>query len=185
MRPGGRLAVFAIDPGGTTGCARGLFDLGFRSVEEIVLNAVELESWELTGDWRRQSEALAREVYGWPAELVMTVGAVSDYDVVVESFEHRPGRALSGDPYVPVKIAARLEGLMVNFFNKPGQRPLVYQAPSERAVVSDSMLRDLGLWTVGSDHERDAWRHVVKRLMGLRAGVRPAARRRVVRRRRS
>lgn len=99
--------------------------------------------------------------------------------MVVEEWTPRlPLASAERDAMYPIRIAASLEGLLYRRVSAApvvvssgtatqGQR-LVYQSPSyAKRFATDARLRDWGLWVVGSDHERDAHRHVASWLAGL------------------
>jgi hypothetical protein len=59
------VAIFAIDPGGTTGCAAGVFDLRRLTVAKVLGRAQakgNFKTWNVTGDNVKQNWEIARAV---------------------------------------------------------------------------------------------------------------------------
>jgi hypothetical protein len=89
------IAIMAIDPGKTTGVARGLFGPGMEAgLKDALANAVSLETWEVEGTAPVQCWELVSEfhdwVYGLVAGGVLEVGEVGkSVCLVVEDFRLR------------------------------------------------------------------------------------------------
>lgn len=158
------LNIIGIDPGKTTGWA--LWKIPRDSMygngqSEIV----ERYSGEIRGSESDQVFKLCR--------FFRTVQGL-DYKlgpaVVCESFDF--GSPLS-DPevYSPVRIAAMLQFCFEQTSLKQvGDARLVMQSRTiAKRVASDQRLKAAGLWKPGSDHERDAERHILTALKRARA----------------
>lgn len=162
------IAIMAIDPGGTTGVAMGIFPVrsgGAGRTERLITDRLELDTCEVGGDYLEQAVAL---IDGWREfkAILKGVGVKRRPIIVMESFILRPGKA-SADPaqLMPVRVAAAFEALMLRR-RRAGAAGLVeYQTPSQaKGYATDERLREWGLWKVGSAHERDALRHMAYRL---------------------
>ena len=86
--------------------------------------------------------------------------------LVIEAFVvgHGSGKMANADRsgLYPVRIASCLEGCLVRQIPPNG---IVYQMPSSaKRFMTDERLRAAGLWIRGSDHQRDAARHMALRL---------------------
>lgn len=154
------VAIMSVDPGGTTGVARGMFAFAQgESTGKILKRKQWLNTNEVEGDFLQQAIQL---VAIWKLFSRLAKNTIGQRPLlVVESFILRPGKA-SADPaqLMPVRIAAALEALV----------PVVpeYQTPSmAKGYATDERLREWGLWKVGSAHERDAIRHLAYKLHSL------------------
>lgn len=91
---------------------------------------------------------------------------LSAKSVIIEDFVLRQGtkdRSL----LAPVRVTAALTDRLYSM----GYRgEITMQSPSDaKSIVTDSRLKQWGLWHIGSPHIRDAWRHMVKYLRENRA----------------
>lgn len=151
------MRVLAVDPGETTGWA--LWRGGEEGVATFRNGAVV---------WGQIGPARGRE--GEIEAVGHLVRKVSDGDiVVVEDFILRPTGNARRSGLSPVRITARLEtlcaarGLDVEW--------VYQQASAAKGVVTDTRLRDLGLWVRGQVHARDALRHLVLYLRSCRIPI--------------
>jgi hypothetical protein len=177
-------AIMAVDPGTTTGVARGSF-VPARSLEEACDLAL-WESWEvgpayppdkaggiMDGDDYAYTHGevateIMEEYLSWRVGLVLTYNLHPDRVIlVVESFLMRPNKArgAGSDPRMldAVRVAS---GLEARCFLPSGERQaeFEYQTPSSaKRKVSNERLKRWGMWVKGSDHRRDAVRHMVLR----------------------
>jgi hypothetical protein len=89
------IAIMAIDPGKTTGVARGVFGPGMEAgLRDALRNAVELETWEVEGSAPVQAWELVAELQEWVQGLVdqgvVAVGELNELvSLVVEDFRLR------------------------------------------------------------------------------------------------
>ena len=161
------IGVMAIDPGGTTGVAWGVFDEDEcgESVTTLMLGLVSGDSCEVSGDEREQAVSLAQLWNEFYFECTVERGMRSDdVRLVVEDWTPRlPLKSGERVVFYPVRIPAMLEGLLgVKWFGAVWQsRGVEYQMPSlAMRFGTNARLRRWGRWVKGSDHRRDAWRHV-------------------------
>lgn len=169
----GVVAVMAIDPGVTTGVARGVFDLDAGDgVLDVIASVTHRAAYEVVG---REVDQ-ARDLYEMWTDWVISVsgevdgGGLSDAARVCEYWTPRlPLRSSKEEVMYPVRIAAAMEGMR----EWDEQRsplvvgPTVYQLPRQaKGYATDERLKRWGLWERGSAHKRDAWRHVAFYLSG-------------------
>jgi len=156
------VALFVIDPGGTTGVGRGLW-LG----EDVAggLRLADLmgkglwETWEVAGPPVDQANEIMEEYTDWCYQLSVEAGlrgAVA-VRVYMEDFQLRRRNV----DLAPVKVMAGLETLAGGRL----WRPHLVPAGAHKGAYGDQRLRDWGLWVKGSAHRRDAVRLL---LYGLR-----------------
>jgi len=143
--------IMACDCGTTTGI--------------VILDKGEISCFEISGDcfWPKNEFLIVSWICA--AVLEKTVGeggrnkTVSSDGVVLEDFSLRVGtashkRETLSSPRIAFGVYSRLYSL--------GFERVFWQSPSDAlGVFTDSRLRDLGLWVVGSDHCRDAMRHLL------------------------
>ncbi|HEY7413922.1 MAG TPA: hypothetical protein VH593_01920 [Ktedonobacteraceae bacterium] len=124
--------IACVDPGATCGIA--LYDDG----------VVQLLQMTRGNDVRNANKVL--EVCGGPEVLV------------VERFVPQPTKGYTWQSLSPMRIGAMLEcliaerGLLVD---------LLWQTPSDKAVITDDRLRRWGWWWPGHDDAMDALRHLI------------------------
>lgn len=139
MNPRNR--ILAIDTGHMTGLALWTPEDGIWS---IALPDTEAEDW------------LAHEIFyanRKPTELVLEQLAITQATI-------RKGRQ--------VQRAIELAGT-VKYFARTAAIPLVEQKPGEvMKFARDTVLKQIGWYVTGPDHQRDARRHILARLAELR-----------------
>lgn len=198
---GGPVAIMAVDPGGVTGVARGIFGPGMEAgLRDALREGVGVETWEVRGDYRVQSWELAAEFDEWTSGLLadgvfdnwVDVGAGAA--LCVESFRLRtanvdldPVMVMCGMLVLLVPRVAGVEGVL----SLPGVGgaeglyahgvPVHLQEPADAMrFATNARLRE---WKVPnamfgrpmSEHRRDAFRHLCFRLgvaMGGLVGTR-------------
>jgi hypothetical protein len=119
------------------------------------LNSIETrKAIEVSGEWIEQ----AREISGLIDRFVFTANveqsiALPNIHVVFEDFvlRRRQQGGATGDltsVWVAAGTVARID------------RPVTWQMPSmAKGFATNERLKSWGLWEVGSEHKRDAWRH--------------------------
>ncbi len=156
------VAIAVVDPGGVTGCARALIPVGsLDSISEAVVQADQLESWEEEGSIADQAQSVVDIMNDWFIEVNMFGNIpVPHMFLVVESFVLRQRHA----DLSPLKLIERIETLWSSVSADPvGSWPVIeYQTPSDaKSYVTNKRLREWGGWVVGSEHRRDAMRHLL------------------------
>lgn len=162
-----KFAVMALDPGGTTGLATGMFrtDRGDMMMKEVLARAIKkgvLLAADVDGDPVEQAWWLAKAWSDFRFVCTVERGiAESDVVLVIEDFQLRQRSA----DLAPVRVTT---GLLTLLRGREGDWPLgapVYQGPSEaKGTATNDRLRSWGLWQVGSEHRRDAMRHLATRV---------------------
>lgn len=156
----GRHAVFAVDPGGTSGIAAGYVDLK-STLKETLLGIERRKAVEIEGAWKVQAhqiaEAMEKFQFGANVETGLSLDRIH---FVFEDFVLRMPATTTNLTSIWVAAAA------VILFG----RDVTWQTASDaKSKATNERLKLWGLWEVGSEHKRDAWRHFalyVDRLMG-------------------
>jgi hypothetical protein len=169
------VAIFSIDPGGTTGCATGLIDLRQITVKKAMKRAVakqNLNTWEEQGTPVEQAWSISRKIL----DFLFTVHIEKSYIenrsfyIVSESFEIRQ----MGADLAPVKVQSGFETLLSGAFKDSWKKDGFYRtqtASEAKGFCSDHMLDLWGLLKGKTPHERDALRHLSKRVDTLLKGT--------------
>lgn len=169
----GKLAIFAIDPGGTTGWSAGLFEGGGKLVDIVgrSVNPPAMSGRDLNSSSRRivggqlegsEKDQVERLVHLW--QRMVQAWSPSRAILVSEDFRLR-GRGSDATLLSPVRILQRLEVAHEQGRFHPAFE-LVKQQPSEaKGAVNDALLKSMGIYYRGEKHRRDAARHMVLRLM--------------------
>lgn len=158
-------AVFAVDPGGTTGVAAAYIEPKV-SIKETLLSMPVRKAVEVEGEWIEQAETIA----GMMNEFVYNAHVGSRIPhrrihFVFEDFVLRmPARTTN---LTSVWVAAATVGR----YGPMNGVDLAWQSAGDaKSFASDSRLRLWELWERGSAHKRDAWRHVALRTASLILG---------------
>jgi hypothetical protein len=166
MTLGSAVAIFSIDPGGTTGIAAGVFDLRRITVAAVMKRARakgNIKTWNVRGDNVAQnweiSKAAVDFYYNTHVEK-MWIGFDSFY-VVAEDFNLRE---MSAD-LAPVERNSGIETLLAPCWkNRWGEVYSKQSASEAKGFCNNEMLDRWGLLRGKTPHERDAIRHIARRL---------------------
>lgn len=158
----------AVDPGTTTGVARGTF-VPVKGGDLAAHFAFGLyESWEVEGIPGEQAWEIIGEFVDWRADLILKHNYRPEaISLTFESFQLRIDKARgagSSKPMLdPIRVISACEALC---FNSRGERivDFGFQSPSDKSTITNDRLRRWGLWVVGSEHRRDAMRHLALRV---------------------
>lgn len=158
-----KIAVMAIDPGGTTGVAFGQMRVR-DTLGETLKGAYVLGSCDVTGDYQQQAVKLfdmwTSLSYHWTIELGIPADNVH---LVSEGFSLSKFGSREKVGLYPVWIAAMLEGLAW----ASGVR-VRYQEPATKSRSTSARMKRWGCWERGvSDHRKDAMRHLAYRVNQL------------------
>lgn len=163
--PEGVHAVMAIDPGGTTGVAAGHFRLHKSTKETLTKGRRMFKTTEVKGNWWQQAHEVAelinRFAYTAQAEHSLSIQHVH---VTWENYTRRP--AAASVDLTSVWVMACALGLL----DRPELEHAFYEASEAKSYGSNERLRLWGLWVVGSEHMRDAARHLGLRVSDLISG---------------
>lgn len=143
-------SVIAIDPGQTTGIAWS--DL--ESPEEIL--GVDEIRFKSSKWWNDPATATVMKILGRVRELECRTVIIEDNSALVVSPGMR-GR-LKKSSLIPVRIEAMLSFALDQ---KWADIDLVRQSPSDKTVMTDVILRKMGVFQKGRRHANDAIRHII------------------------
>jgi hypothetical protein len=178
------VGVFAVDPGGHTGLAWGIFDPGHKEGFTGALRDRLLSgSTTIIGDERTQiaeMSSLWSDFYN--ACVRSACLPPQNVWLVVEDFILKPGETAGGkDATSPIALIWGLEGYRMGRLYEfqqhkrgPAHMPeMVLQlAGQAKTVATNARMKDWGIWVVGREHERSAWAHVacfLKKYMAARS----------------
>lgn len=161
------IAIFSVDPGTVSGVARGYFPAKTESVWEGLAQG-KWESWETDGPTSRQAWEIVGEYAEWtggPGHPLHWERGASQWAFTMEGFTLRLGTGASSRRELldPVRVAEGCATLCLQRNGLPWVE-LTYQQPSAaKNFATNDRLRRAGLWVKGSEHRRDAVRHMALR----------------------
>lgn len=169
--------IFAVDPGGATGVAMGVFNTAARTVDQAFEQMVNPQSLTLEGGELQQSLEIVRQYQLFKRQCVNEGLLPPDaVELVMEDFQLRPGRHAGNEGLSPHAIIWCVTGMrhgMAKGFEmgrnkKAHLGSLILQQPSDaKGYATGKRLRDWGVWVKGKEHERSAWQHIALRLNTL------------------
>lgn len=161
-----------VDPGGTTGCATGIFrtDRGDDMLATVFARAVkknQISTWEEKGPCELQSRAIVAHwtQFQFHCNVEFAIPLPNIY-LVMEDFALRELQA----QLMAVEIKGGVKSLLVG---KHGNWPLGqihFQTPSTAKRRNNAMLKELGVYVTRSEHQRDATRHLVAKVNDILDG---------------
>jgi hypothetical protein len=162
------VAIYSIDPGGTTGIATCLANIGQPTVARCISRACakgHLRTWNETGSYTEQAWSISHSIVDFFFNVHVERGIVAAdcCFIVIEDFHLR---LMSAD-LSPIWITAGIEVLLSDAMSGQWHLNGFYskQSPSEaKGFCTDAMLKKWKLFKHKSPHERDAIRHVARRL---------------------
>lgn len=161
--------IVAIDPGVTTGVV-----WWGHSLRRLVDGTSRRDDWDQrTCGWHEVTGADDNTI------VVNLMGGLAGIQkknpidvIIIEDFiPHIKSFTQNRDWLSPARIGAILKWEIRRWnmnLGKSNQIKVVMQTPSDKAVVNDVRLKNLGVWISGMKHSRDAMRHLV--LYALRHG---------------
>lgn len=156
-----RFAIMAVDGGGKTGVAKGVFKR-HTTLAETLKDRSSFETTTITGDTSAQIRQLAMLFNKFRNEVARKG---LEAELVIEDFILRPGAHGGGEDGI---LSCRVGwGLWGWFMGEQSLNHVVWQAPAEALGSNREQLQNWGLWIVGRDHERDACRHIAARINTL------------------
>lgn len=163
--PSGVHAVFAVDPGGTTGVAAGHYEL-LGSMKKTMLEGRRMhKTAEVKGTWKQQGKAIAAMInkFLYTAQVEYAIPATAVH-VVFENYLADPRRVGAGATNLdPVWVAAAACAYLDR-----DDLDLTWQTASQaKSYATNDRLRLWDLWVQGSEHMRDANRHLAWRVNQL------------------
>lgn len=167
-----RFAIMAVDPGTTTGVAAGLFHPA-ADIAGCIAEA-EWEAWEVEGSPAEQGWEIMDEFRDRQTVWNMDGVAFPDIHLVSESFALRLKKAHGAGSNQrmmdPIRVIQSMETLALHSLNGELRKwaKIEFQSPSEaKKYVTNERMRRWGAWVVGSEHKRDATRHLVKKVSDI------------------
>lgn len=163
--------IFAIDPGGSTGVAWGIFNERESTAGVAVLNRLHSGSATTTGSEEDQAIALF-DLWQEFKRRCVHVGRLEPewVDLVIEDFILRPGQHAGGKTGImSARVGWAFQGYRLGRANKFERdkhiSKAIWQPPS--AVRHEQRLKKMDAWIRGREHERSAFCHVYERLLRL------------------
>lgn len=161
-------AIMAVDPGGTTGVAATYFNKR-PTIKETLQNLPNFKTAEVSGGWEAQGEELAQmwARFRMRANVEHSI-ALPDIHLVCEDFVLRR-REAGGATGNLTSI-----WVMAGFIGAAGWPEVAYQQASQaKSFATNDRLKLWDIYTVGSEHKRDATRHMalrINKLLSMSAG---------------
>lgn len=171
-------AIFSVDPGGTTGVCEAVVDIDQPTVAAAIRRAWRkglLRTYEIKGEYANQAWALAREStdFWFRQHVELSRVRAGNIRYVTELFT---ARSLAAE-MISVQVNSGAYTLLQGAFGIDVEKedmPASWvalstfyseQSASEaKGFCSDDMLKNWGLWKKRSTHERDAIRHLARRI---------------------
>lgn len=161
----------AVDPGGTTGVARGFFNVARvdePSVRSVVGRAVRKSALKVDQVPREAPFDIEPEQHAHVLMAMWTsfkfqantgLGiALPDIHLVFEDFLLNRATV----DLAPVKVTSAMKALLTA---RPGGNVIETQPPAmAMTYATNARLKDWGVWTVAMEHGRDATRHLCLRV---------------------
>lgn len=123
------------------------------SIRGAISAAQQLESWEESGTISDQVNSVVDIMSDWFCDLNLSGMQLNHMCFVIEDFKLRQRHA----DLRPVQFIERLDTLW-----EFGGISVERQTPSDAMTyVTNQRLRAWGAWVVGSEHRRDAMRHLL------------------------
>lgn len=170
--------IFALDPGGHSGIAFGIFDIyPSTSLEDSLKGVLHRGSETITGSEYDQIKLIAKFWTKFYRDCVFK-GRLDPESIefVCEDFVQRPGGSGGKEGQSPIRImwgvegyrmgrADEFKGRKVNSKAKIYAPRMILQMPSDAAALGTrERLKEWGCWVVGREHERAAWKHIALRI---------------------
>lgn len=184
------VAIFAVDPGGHTGIAWGVFNPHAKDIVEALGTRLLDGSTTITGNADDQAVEVCQL---WQSFYNTSVkNAILPPDkvfLVCEDYVPRGGQSPGGkDSILPAFIIGGIEGYRRGtrdqwLKQRRGKAtqvhvpPMVLQQAGEAFSFANKIRqKEWGIWVVGREHERSAWCHLALFLKKYMMGVENAAR---------
>jgi hypothetical protein len=168
---GSKVALYTIDPGTTTAVARGIFPRYPDSIWSG-LTSGKWESWEVRGEPAEQAWEIMGEFADWtdyPTRSEMRKQHVTEWYLTFEDFVLAlgPGAASKRNLLDPVRVTYACDALCLNRAGLRWAFPEFQQASAAKSFATNERLRAHDMWVKGSEHRRDAVRHLCRRYATL------------------
>lgn len=165
------IGVFAVDPGGSSGLAWGVFDPLLPDVGDQLRGKLSAASATVTGSERTQIRAIVGHWQTFYQHCVRSSMLPPDRVwFVCEDFILKPGETAGGkDSTSPVALIWGVEGYRMGQADQAklyrrgtiAMPPMILQTAGQaKGFATGPRLKEWDCWTVGKEHERSAWAHV-------------------------
>ena len=162
-----RFAIMALDPGGVSGVARGVFSWQGSVRDTLRAYAGSCEAWTLEGESEMQGWEFVAEYWDWRYELMMSGIPATAIYIVIEKFQLR----IRNVELSPVEVTSAVKTLLIprdvgtGLVTETGRviRVELQEPADAKRYGTAKRLKDWGLYPLGrggGDHKRDALRHL-------------------------
>lgn len=147
--------IFALDPGLTSAYAWGVVRDEGPVADRLGLKTRSGSATIKDVDWLSQAMVISRD---WTTFAEDCRARHTPAYLVCEDFILTRFKSSDRSGLYPVWVAAALSGHLAGLSGT--EQRIIWQQPSAaKGYATDARLRDWGIWIVGKEHERDAWRH--------------------------
>jgi len=164
------VAVFAVDPGGATGLAWGIFD-PTQEIGACLRGRMDAGSTTVDGDIPTQIRAVAQEWQKFFRHAVNVSRLPVDHVwYVCENFTYTGANYGGESAVISTALIWGIEGYRMGTADerksrRGGRRTampqmILQEAGQASAAARNAWLKEWGVWVVGKEHERSAWKHV-------------------------
>lgn len=170
-----KFAIFAVDPGATTGVGWGVFrtDRGDNMLKPVMVRAKsksQLATWEEKGQPHEQAWVIVQHWMNFRYRCNVEYGIpLPDIHFVLEDFQLRTKQADLTPVAVYHSILTLLYSMPLRELDTqpwPMGKPELQQ-PSTAKRITNARLREYDVWVVGSEHRRDVMRHIVQKVNAI------------------
>lgn len=173
--PEGLHAVLAVDPGNTTGVAAAYFDFKWTLIETLQ-GKQAAKSVEVDGDWLKQGYLIAEMMWRFLYRANVENGIpIPRIHFVFEDFvlRRRESGGATGNLtscWVAASAVTAFKLVCVREARGPLLKSILAedikwtQASQAKGFATNDRLKIWKMYEVGSEHKRDAWRHVALRV---------------------
>ena len=172
------VGVFAIDPGGATGLAWGIFDTSHPLLGQVIEEREFSASHTVEGSYEEQTHVICRLWREFFKDCTNGHHLDPEEEVQMACEDFTPRGAIRGESMaISLKLIGAITGYRMGTIaewernnNGPAWMPVMHmQTAGEAAqLMPDKRLKEVGWWSVGKEHERSAYRHLAVRLEKIR-----------------
>lgn len=164
------IGVFAVDPGGSTGVAWGIFDPN-PPIEEVLKERMLAGSATISGDVRQQIREIATLWQAFYRSCVRSALLPPDHVwFVCEDYIYTVGNTYGGEPAaISTSLIWGIEGYRMGRADEWREHKrgtlvmptmVLQTAGQAKGFATNTRLKEWDVWVVGREHERSAWQHV-------------------------
>lgn len=164
------IGIFAVDPGGSTGLAWGIFNPK-AEIGDSLRGRLYAGSATVSGEIPNQIRAVAKRWHYFYRSCVKEhFMAPEDVWYVVENFIYDGGSYAGDSAKVSTALIWGVEGYRMGradeWSSRRGRREIIMpqmvlqSAGDAKGFATSNRIKEWELWVKGRDHERSAWQHV-------------------------